>query len=124
MMSDQHLRNTILLKLRGIIEIRRQTKVMHGVENIDPVNRELYKLNELDPKHAATQIYDVLRRLYPYLAEAYLRGLEGVRETLQEAAGRTTGIADPKEVGLLDEGSEKVDPYTMVYDAGDEPDFG
>jgi hypothetical protein len=87
-MEDSHLENLIAMFLVKIIKNKR----MINGQALDPYQAALYNI----PKHSAESLAkenrELIGRLYPYLAEAYLRGLSGNRQQLVEAMGRGAAI--------------------------------
>ncbi len=81
-MAVIHLTNTIRLFCRRISQVRAAAQ---APQNDDDYSRALYDVQRLDAEAAGEINRLALTRLYPYLAEALLRGLQSdVREYLTE----------------------------------------
>lgn len=97
-MSDEHLTAYIKMVCRGIIETRDRAR---KPELIDEYETALYGGKKLDPDKAARFNREAIERLYPYLAEAFLRNLADAQLAFQTAVGRsrvlgsTTGFLLP-----------------------------
>jgi hypothetical protein len=89
-MDDDHLNNMIQLVLRKIEEVQS----LREPAQVDPYEQRLYGLKTITPEDAADAVRELIQKLYPYLAEAYLRGLEGPRIKLIEVLGRDKAIAN------------------------------
>lgn len=86
-MDDQHLTNMIALILRQVGEIRGLTN-----DHLSDYERTLYDIPKVSEEEVAMATRLALQKLYPYLAEAYLRGLEGPRKMLVETLGREAAV--------------------------------
>ena len=94
-MNDGHLRNTIKLYLRRAIEVR-QAVTEAKDDDISELDRRLYMLPSYDAQSGSNVISEAIERLYPYLAEAFLRGtFDDLRADLAIVAGREHALADP-----------------------------
>lgn len=95
-MNDRHLNNTIMLHLRNLQNIKEAATV--EVPD-DDFHKGMYGIKEVDAKRAGEIGAEVIRCLYPYITEAFLRGktkdlhLEDIRGHMIKAVGRETGIA-------------------------------
>jgi hypothetical protein len=92
-MADSHLANLIKLRCREINEIRR--RCTEGVGEVSDLDRAIYDLPTYSAVEAGELIREKIYTLYPYLAEAFLRDLEGVREELIKAVGREHALENP-----------------------------
>ncbi|MHA2086557.1 MAG: hypothetical protein ACXABD_22685 [Candidatus Thorarchaeota archaeon] len=90
-LSDDHLNNFINLVLK-------QVMVAQGAkqEGVTEYHRRLYNLPTI-----ADLTREALTRLYPYLSEAYLRGLEGPRKLLIKVLGREDAVPNYSGVPQL-----------------------
>ena len=99
-MDDTHLKNYILLVLRGI----EKAKVQLRAEEIpkDKFSQALFSDDEgYSEEELSEMISGLTEKLYPYLAETALRGLD-MSEKLQEVFERNGSI----EKGLQEPNSE------------------
>lgn len=87
-MSDQHLENTINLILEKLQAIN---NLMDGTEKYSGSPSQLalrgIRKSKLNFDDLANRQRDIMNLLYPYLAEAFLRGMNN--KPLQQALGRT-----------------------------------
>lgn len=108
-MDDEHLNNFVSLILSKVKVVQNT-----GGENVTEFHRVLYNLPKIDESARAESTREALQRLYPYLAEAYLRGLEGPRKLLIDVLGREEAVPNyegilqipgqlPRNLGDLDE---------------------
>ena len=104
-MDDSHLKHTIKLHLGNMAK----AKAMADNTALDEYQRVLYGLPKVDMAEAAEVNRQIIQKLYPYLAEALLRGMEDVRDMLIDAMGRDAAIAS----GLPELPSRTI---TIVYD--------
>jgi hypothetical protein len=95
-LSDDHLNNFINLVLK-------QVMVAQGAkqEGVTEYHRRLYNLPTIDEGTIADLTREALTRLYPYLSEAYLRGLEGPRKLLIKVLGREDAVPNYSGVPQL-----------------------
>ena len=85
-MEDSHLTNTINYYLRKVREAK--DSLTKSVA-IDPFKGALYGIEpEAVRNMAMTAVVNLTAKLYPYLSEAMLRGID-FKEQLQEIYGRT-----------------------------------
>lgn len=91
-MTDSHLINTIRLGLRRGLAMRAQTE--SPITDASAVNLELYAKTR-DAASVAASIKNILiPQLYPYIAEAALRGLtDQFVDDLRAVVGRTGQVA-------------------------------
>lgn len=87
-MNDDHLRNMIRLILKAVREIRAKSEG----NDLNPYHAALYGIRNIDPQEAARINREAIRKLYPYLAEAFLRGLDDLRDEVAEAIGRDSAL--------------------------------
>lgn len=90
-MDDQHLQNTVKLKCRQIAQALGSV-----VQISDPAKAALYGVKAKSPEEAGEAARKVAVRLYPYLAEALLRGGEPAAvcaEAIRTAIGRDASLA-------------------------------
>lgn len=86
MMTDDHLKNTITLKLREVEATINSLNVLNT--QVTPLASALYGIKpESISKAATARLPVILDNLYPYLAEAMLRGIS-FTDRLQEVMGR------------------------------------
>lgn len=96
-MDDKHLHNYLKLmlgKVNGVQSIRQG-------EEITDYHRKLYDLPKVDDESVADMVREALTRLYPYIAEAFLRGgdqFNDIRDLLQQILGRSEAV--PKFQGV------------------------
>jgi len=84
-MDDSHLENTIRMFLRKINDAK--TMLDRSVK-IDSFSSALYRISPEEVSNQARQsIVNMTEFLYPYLAEAMLRGID-FKEELQKVYGR------------------------------------
>jgi hypothetical protein len=95
-MTDEHLVNFINLVLK-------QAKVAQGAktDELTDYHRILYNLPVVDERSIAEVTREALQKLYPYLAEAYLRGIDTPRELLQEVMGRDKAVPNFRGLAQL-----------------------
>lgn len=109
MMEDDHLKNTITLylgKLKGYKEL------LDAKINISPIKMAMYGIDTQNMvSQAKTKIKSCCTRLYPYLAEAMLRGID-YKTQLQEIFERT-GAEPAFDVDFK---QARVIEYTPKYD--------
>lgn len=93
-MSNQHLRNYLAYELRII-----EGKIAALSQANDPFTLALYGRDATaNPEKTGKQVRAAIQRLYPYLAEAFLRGgFEDIRERLQGIMRREGSLA-PQDV--------------------------
>lgn len=89
-MDDEHLCNTIYCLLRKVQEAQMAAQ---NIDTATKFQRRLYNLPEVSEEEVADMTRAVIQGLYPYLAEAYLRGLEGPRLVLVEVLGRKDAVS-------------------------------
>ena len=87
MMKDDHLRNTLNLMGRKLLDF------IPDVEDsqMTDYHKELYEVQDTTPADLGKAIRLAIRNMYPYLAEAFYRdldGLEEVRDALKQVLGR------------------------------------
>lgn len=87
-MNDDHLRRMIRLILKAVVEIKSKSETA----DLDPYQTALYGLRSIDVEDAARVNREAIRKLYPYLAEAYLRGIDDLRDELRDAIGRSEAL--------------------------------
>lgn len=91
MMEDDHLQNTINMYVN---KIRSQKELLGAKVNISPMKMAMYGVDTARLVEAAKKsIKACCTKLYPYLAEAMLRGFD-YKVQLQEIFERTS--AEPK----------------------------
>jgi hypothetical protein len=84
-----------------VVRKAREVKAMaDNASGLDAYHQQLYGIKQVSQEDAAQVTRMALRKLYPYLAEAYLRGLDGPRQELVEFLGRETSLA--ADIPLLD----------------------
>ena len=88
-MDDEHLTNFIALVLRQVLAAQAAKQ-----DDLTDYHRALYDLPTVDDKAVAQLTREALQRLYPYLAEAFLRGLKAPRKLLIEVLGREEAVPD------------------------------
>lgn len=82
-MDDNHLVNLINIYYQKIVQIK------NARATGDFFKARLYGVEIIDDETAADIINEAMEKLAPYIAEAYLRGLEGPRVMLQTIFDRT-----------------------------------
>lgn len=105
-MSDEHLNAYIKMICRGIVETRERAR---KPELIDEYETALYGGKKLDPDKAARHNREAIERLYPYLAEAFLRDLSDAQLAFQTAVGRVKVLGNSE--GFLLPGKLDDNPY-------------
>lgn len=86
MMEDEHLQNTIMLYIN---KIRGQKDLLGAKVNISPMKMAMYGIDTQTLVDTAKRtIQGTCTKLYPYLAEAMLRGFD-YKAQLQEIFERT-----------------------------------
>ncbi|MCP4544223.1 MAG: hypothetical protein GY832_44490 [Chloroflexi bacterium] len=88
-MGDDHLCNMISLVIRKAREVKAMADRAAG---FDAYQQRLYNVKQVTQEDAAEATRMALQKLYPYLAEAYLRGLEGPRLELVDFLGREEAL--------------------------------
>lgn len=91
-MDDNHLRNTILLFLKNVEEAK---TLLTGTVQENKFRSALYGQDENLEKKAKGMIHSLTEKLYPYLAEAMLRGIS-FTERMQAVYERK--LAEPQSV--------------------------
>lgn len=89
-MENSHLMNYINMRLRKMLEVKESARIIPT----DNYTRRLYGLRAVTEEEAADVNRMALMALYPYLAEAYLRGLDEPRQLLIEVLGRDSFVGD------------------------------
>ena len=126
-MSNQHLTAMIRLIIKGMRENR---EAIEKDETMTAYQRRLYNIPEKDPRTVASQNRAAIEKLYPYLAEAFLRGddFDQVRDDLQTELGRSGQIGGTnyydrsEEVALLEESlARPSSSFVSLDDDGDIP---
>lgn len=84
-MSDTHLRNFLNLLFD---QIRQAKEIGQANTKASEFDRALYNLPEINETEAGQMVRQVLKQMYPYLTEAFLRDMEDVRADLVEVMGR------------------------------------
>lgn len=87
-MRDSHLMNTIRLYCRKMQDTRNS---IDAKGQMSPVERAMYDLPEHTPEEAGWELKRLANHLYPYLAEAFLRGLDTPGELI-DAVGRNSRL--------------------------------
>lgn len=87
-MDDNHLRNMIRLVLRAIKEVKAKSESA----DMDPYSAALYGIRSVDPQEAAEMNRAAICKLYPYLAEAFLRGMDDLRDEVVSVIGRDSAL--------------------------------
>jgi hypothetical protein len=90
-MTDSHLCNMIHLVIHKAREVKAMADRASG---FDAYHQQLYGIKQVSQEDAAKATRMALQKLYPYLAEAYLRGLEGPRQELVEFLGREKPLSN------------------------------
>ena len=90
-MTSPHLLAMINFVLRRIAE----NKEAMSHQKLDPYQSAFYGVPKADVESVARANRQAIRKLYPYLAEAYLRGLDEARQALIDVMGRDSGIVMP-----------------------------
>lgn len=86
-MTDSHLKNTIKLFIRKMMEVRHACATQ---PELGPMERAMYGISEADPTEGGRLLRVITQKLYPYLAELFLRGIDEdseIRLALVEAVG-------------------------------------
>lgn len=89
-MTDDHLQNLVKLKIAKLGQLQSQ---MTENPNISEFQARLYGVETVDVKAAARESRNIIKSLYPYLAELYLRGLTDLVEPLRKVIGRNSQLA-------------------------------
>ena len=100
-MGDDHLQNLVKLKIAKLGQL--QSQMMEN-PNMSEFQARLYGVETVDVKAAARESRNIIKSLYPYLAELYLRGLTDLVEPLRKVIGRNSqlvvnGLFLPANVG-------------------------
>jgi hypothetical protein len=88
-MADSHLLNTIKLYSRKLLSLR--SFAYQEQQAIDEFTMSVYDIPKMSPADAAKEYKGLLRQLYPYMAEAFLRGLAPPQNLIQ-AVGRNSQL--------------------------------
>ncbi len=88
-MDNDHLCNMISWAIRKAKEIKARADYAGG---LDAYQQKLYGVQQVSQEDAAEATRMALQKLYPYLAEAFLRGLEGPRRELVDFLGREAAL--------------------------------
>jgi len=86
-LSDSHLTNVINAVLTKCDALKEATGT-----NYDAFSRAVYNIPQLDDKAAGERVREMLTWVMPYLAEAYLRGLDEPREHLRVTMDRDSRL--------------------------------
>lgn len=84
-MDDNHLQNLVKLKIAQLGKLQSQ---MSENPTMSEFQSRLYGVETVDVKAAARESRNIIKSLYPYLAELYLRGLTDLIEPLRKVIGR------------------------------------
>jgi hypothetical protein len=114
-MSDEHLTNMISMVIRKARQVK---EMADSAENINAYHAKLYGVRRVTQEDAAQATREALQKLYPYLAEAYLRDLAGPRTELAAFLGRDAQIET--NVPLLAEPNDPYDDYGPMPIDGEE----
>lgn len=91
-MSNEHLTNAIRYYCRKIKQVRQASEVTNTGNDY---SNALYGFHQIDQETAAEINRMAIQKLYPYLAEALLRGLTEVRQDLIIALERDGPLNSP-----------------------------
>lgn len=118
-MTDRHLVNFINLMCRQITAAREVSEGMRpAISFVSAVMMDLDDASLMD--QARITIQQATRRLYPYLAEAFLRGIGGdLLEIVRKAFGRST--AETQTAALPVRLSGKVRASLSLPETEDDP---
>ncbi len=105
-MGDDHLCNMISLVIRKAKEVKAMADRAAG---FDVYEQRLYGVKQVTQEDAAEATRAALQKLYPYLAEAYLRRLEGPRLELVDFLGREEALTG--DIPLLHAPEDDWDTY-------------
>ena len=89
-MGDDHLQNLVKLKIAKLGQLQSQ---MTESPHMSEFQARLYGVGTVDVKAAARESRNIIKSLYPYLAELYLRGLTDLVEPLRKVIGRNSQLA-------------------------------
>lgn len=124
-MEDDHLRNMIHLL---ISDLKDAITIFSADKNIPQYKLAIYGLTLDEVQESmGRKVPAVLGKLYPYLAEAFLRDLDGIekiRVLLREALGRSsreTMSLPTSRSGILPEPHWDMDPEEPIDDDDDIP---
>ena len=100
-MTDDHLQNLVKLKIAQLGKLQSQ---MAQAPAMSEFQARLYGVEAVDVEAAARESRSIIKSLYPYLAELYLRGLTDLVEPLRKVIGRDSqltvnGLLLPANVG-------------------------
>lgn len=84
-MGDDHLRNLIKMKIAQLGKLQDQMTQNPAVSEFQA---RLYGMKTIDVESAAEESRQIIEYLYPYLSEAFLRGMDDLREPLRKVIGR------------------------------------
>lgn len=87
-MSDTHLVNFINFVITNTKRVKKSN---------DPFQDSLYGRKALSDKEAGEIIRECIEELYPYLVEAYLRGLKKPQELLRQLIQRESALPGREE---------------------------
>lgn len=100
-MSDQHLVNTVKLILDGI---EQRNKMLASASGLSEYQAKLYSVEVMDVAAVAKKNRTAIQKLYPYLAELYLRDMHQLVPAVQAAVGRA-GQLITAHTQMLESGS-------------------
>lgn len=83
-MGDEHLVNFVNMLLNRASSVKNQSLTIPQ----NNYTRKLYGLREVTEEQAAMEVREIVRKLYPYLAELYLRGIDTPRALLAKVLER------------------------------------
>lgn len=117
-MTDEHLTNMIQLIIKDLILPAKSIQE----DEYDDFQRALYNLPKVDRRDAGKAVRKAIQKLYPYLSEAYLRGLEGPRLALIDALGRDAALPRITQGLLLGDGDtvDLIDLFSYVTRPGND----
>jgi hypothetical protein len=88
-MEDSHLQNLVKLRIAQLGKLQSQ---MSENPAMSEFQSRLYGVETVDVKAAARESRNIIKGLYPYLAELYLRGLTDLVEPLRKVIGRDSQL--------------------------------
>jgi len=89
-MEDSHLNNFIQLQFKKISDMK---TIANAEVELDVFQKTLYGFEDIDIETVAEKTRMIIEDMYPYLAEAFLRGMDGIGLQLGATLGRNARLS-------------------------------
>ena len=118
-MSNQHLHNYLAYEMRLL-----ESKIQEMAQENDPFTLALYGRSSSSPEKAGKAVRAAIQRLYPYFAEAFLRGgYEDIRDRLRDIMRREGSLAAVDVVPAIELPNPPDEPPADIYDLMATPEY-